>query len=610
MTDRVIVYDAALPQTTDILNTNKFGMISQAFFDRAVLGGATAVHGLLCAPTAPASLQVTVGDGSIYQLDEVDASAYGDLGTDANTILKQGILYSPVSLTITPPSTSGYSQVFLVQAILQDIDGGSEVVNYYNATTPSDPFSGPDNDGDPQYTTRTCVCTIVLKAGGAAPTGSQVTPSPDAGYTGLYEITVSNGQSTITSANIVQLPSAPFFPTLPSIPSAVQDGLWVGFNDTGAANAYVITPIPAISAYAIYQKFRVKIANANSGPSTLNIVDAITGDLLGAKSIILPGGLASAFNAGALAAGMIAEFIYDGSNFELVSSAAGVDIGSSGGGGGGGGGGTTNIYNTYEGAGALIGAYSGLVGSAPGGTKTASWTVNQAVVGTALGGTAYTGDSLTLGFNGAGTGAGGMDTGSTPTSADLSIYLIYNPTTNNWNTLGCLGSTSNGMIYAGSHMPAGYTASCLLWTGKTDSSGDIVKFNQLNHKIELNPDLVTTTVPASVWDTLSLSAVAPANAVRAAGTMVGSFTTDSGGGGAWAWIASTEGSTPGTPISGTPSGVGCKVLQLGPGYATSAGSATLMGSLPFDLQLVTAQELFYYAYAMSSLAIYLDSYEF
>ena len=197
--DRAIVYDAALPQTTDILNTNKFAMIGHSFGMRAILGGTNSfpappfVHGLACNPTTPASLNVTVDVGSIYAMDEVDATAYGDLGTDTNTVLKQGILYNPVTLTITPPSTSGFSQVYLVQAIINDVDSGAQVLNYFNAANPAQPYQGENNDGMSQFTTRTCVCAIALKAGVAATTGSQTTPTPDLGYTGLYAITVANG---------------------------------------------------------------------------------------------------------------------------------------------------------------------------------------------------------------------------------------------------------------------------------------------------------------------------------------------------------------------------------------------------------------------------------
>jgi hypothetical protein len=45
----------------------------------AMLGTSTVVAGLSCVPTGPASLQVVVNEGSIYQLDETDATAYGRL---------------------------------------------------------------------------------------------------------------------------------------------------------------------------------------------------------------------------------------------------------------------------------------------------------------------------------------------------------------------------------------------------------------------------------------------------------------------------------------------------------------------------------------------------
>ena len=82
---------------------------------------------------------MTVGVGSIYQIDETDASAYGSLGTDTNNIMKQGVLAAPQVLSISPPATSGFSQVYLIQAILNDVDGGALVENYYNSANPAQP---------------------------------------------------------------------------------------------------------------------------------------------------------------------------------------------------------------------------------------------------------------------------------------------------------------------------------------------------------------------------------------------------------------------------------------------------------------------------------------
>jgi hypothetical protein len=316
--DRSIVYTSALPRTVDFLNANKFAMIGNAFAMKGCLGwtGLTPpppyVEGLACTPTTPtADLNVHIGVGSIYQVDNTDATAYGDLGTDTNNILKQGILYNPVTLAITPPATPGYSQVYLVQAALQDLDGGSQVLPYYNAANPTQPYSGPANSGTSQFTTRTSICAVALKAGVAAPTGSQLVPTPDVNYAALYQVTVANGQTQITGANIALSPIAPFFPTLPSIPVHIQNGDWISADDTGTTNSLVITVIPALTGLLKYQKFRFKVKNTNTGPATLQ-VSGYTG------SIYLPGQLPSALPSGALIANSYAEVICDGINFEMV----------------------------------------------------------------------------------------------------------------------------------------------------------------------------------------------------------------------------------------------------------------------------------------------------
>jgi hypothetical protein len=93
--DTSLFYDNEILQATDLLNLGKFAMVGQAFQNSAMLGTSTVVAGLSCVPTGPASLQVVVSEGSIYQMDEAEATADGDLGTDANVIMKQGILIAP-----------------------------------------------------------------------------------------------------------------------------------------------------------------------------------------------------------------------------------------------------------------------------------------------------------------------------------------------------------------------------------------------------------------------------------------------------------------------------------------------------------------------------------
>lgn len=313
--ERVLVYPGALPQDTDILNVSMFAMIGQAYLNAATIGSATSVAGLGISPTAPASLNVNIAPGSIYALDEIDATSYGSLGTNTNNVVKQGILAATQSLTITPPGTTGQSQVYLVQAALSDVDTGATVLSYYNSANPTQPFSGPANSGSSQMTIRSCKCVVQLKAGVPATTGTQVTPTADAGYVGLYAITVANGASTITSGNIAQLTSAPFFPTLPQVPGSVQQQSWVyAGQDTGAANAYVITfaagqPIPA--AYVAGMRVAFKALNTNTGASTINI------NGLGAVAIKRATGVALA--AADITSGGVFELTYDGTVFQMAN---------------------------------------------------------------------------------------------------------------------------------------------------------------------------------------------------------------------------------------------------------------------------------------------------
>ena len=74
--DRAIVQPGALPQDTDILLTNKFALLGQAYQNMALLGTSTVVAGLAATPTSPtADLHVTIGVGTIYQMTPTDASA-------------------------------------------------------------------------------------------------------------------------------------------------------------------------------------------------------------------------------------------------------------------------------------------------------------------------------------------------------------------------------------------------------------------------------------------------------------------------------------------------------------------------------------------------------
>jgi hypothetical protein len=256
--DRKIVYPGAIPLETDLLSTNKFAMIGLAKLAAAVLGTNTAVNGFTCIPTTPASTNVTLTPGEIYSMASVDGTAYSSLAADTtHQILKQGILMDPVVLGCPAPPTSGFSINYLIEVAYSDSDTNATVLPYYNASNPSQAFSGANNSGNAQNTVRQGAVSFSAKAGIAAATGSQTTPAPDPGYVGLFVVSVAYGQTAINSAAITQYPGAPFvtpttglaplnspsFTGTPLVPTPVQ-----GANNNQIANTAFIQALLAAFA--------------------------------------------------------------------------------------------------------------------------------------------------------------------------------------------------------------------------------------------------------------------------------------------------------------------------------------------------------------------------
>ena len=209
--DRQIVFPGSIPLDTDILSMQRNIMVALGYLTQATLGSAPVVDGLACSPTAPASLTVTVGPGSIAVPSIIDANAFGSLPADtADPLVKMGVNTAPTGFALTAPASSGQSINYLIQASLLESDTSPVVLPYYNAANPAQPFSGPDNDGVAQNTQRRQSVQLQLKPGAPANAGSQIAPSVDSGWIGLYVVTINYGQTQITSSSIVTLPAAPF----------------------------------------------------------------------------------------------------------------------------------------------------------------------------------------------------------------------------------------------------------------------------------------------------------------------------------------------------------------------------------------------------------------
>jgi hypothetical protein len=205
----------------------------------------------------------------------------------------------------------------MVEAAYADLDTGSTVLPYYNAANPAAPFSGPGNSGTPQNTQRKGIVNLQVKAGIAATTGTQVAPTVDSGFIALWLITVANGQSTITTGNIVQVANAPFLgasymPKLTTIAGYIQSGAWGAVVDTGTVNAIQVAPSPPPVSVQFGTKLTVKIANNNTGATTMQVALA-NGTTTTAP--VVHGDLTALAN-GDILANQVVEFNFDGSNWQ------------------------------------------------------------------------------------------------------------------------------------------------------------------------------------------------------------------------------------------------------------------------------------------------------
>lgn len=210
--DRRAFYRDQVINETDLLLAERYAQEGLGLLTLDLIGSTTQFGGFACNPTSPASLQVQVGPGRLYQFVALEQNPMGQIsgtgGVAADTasdhfIMKQGLSRATQLFTITPPATAGYSQVYLIQAQFSEVDDAAEPVTQYNTANPNAPITTNLS------LNRLCEANLSLKAGVAATTGSQTAPAPDAGWIPLWAITVANGATAITAGNIVAATGAP-----------------------------------------------------------------------------------------------------------------------------------------------------------------------------------------------------------------------------------------------------------------------------------------------------------------------------------------------------------------------------------------------------------------
>lgn len=178
---------------------------------------------------------------------------------------------------------------------------------------------------------------------------------------------------------------------------------------------------------------------------------------------------------------------------------------------------------------------TGVVGSvrnlkaATGGGATLTITADEVVVETALGGYRYCVPNVNSAINLATTGAGGMDTGASPTGF-VGVYLIHNPLTGAKALLGINANTAVlPQVYGGANMPSGYTASALVSVAPC-TPGVFGAFSQVDRCIEIVGVLTqSTSSPTASPSSFAVGAM-PKNAVKASGNIGYSSTAAASGG--------------------------------------------------------------------------------
>ncbi len=253
--DRPSVYLGQVPRSLDVLSLGQDAMVGLGKLAEAVLGTATIVTGFPITATSPASLNISVGAGQVYEVENLEATQLSGLASDTHQIVKQGLTLDPTTLTLVPPTTVGFAVNVLIEVQYQDVDTGAIVLTFQNPAVPGTTFQGPGGNGQQSNTVRKGVAQIVPKYGTSATAGQQTTPTPDVGYVGVAVVTLTYGQTTITSTNVSPYNSgASYLPvTLTGVPASVLSGAWV-FGTATAAGPVVpggtTAQVTAANSYA------------------------------------------------------------------------------------------------------------------------------------------------------------------------------------------------------------------------------------------------------------------------------------------------------------------------------------------------------------------------
>lgn len=148
-------------------------------------------------------------------------------------------------------------------------------------------------------------------------------------------------------------------------------------------------------------------------------------------------------------------------------------------------------------------------------SASATFTADELIVQTALGGRQYKIAKLNKTLNLAIVGAGGMDIGAVSASGFVAIYAIFNPLTRDSALLAVnlAAAAVAPEVYSGANMPGGFTASALVSVWLVAGSKLTMGIQTGRHIVTASNQVfsATSVIPATPTG-LSLSAYIPANA--------------------------------------------------------------------------------------------------
>lgn len=153
-------------------------------------------------------------------------------------------------------------------------------------------------------------------------------------------------------------------------------------------------------------------------------------------------------------------------------------------------------------------------------SNTLTYTADELIVESSLGGQRYCLANVNNTLDITKTGAGGMDTGASPSGGFIGVYEIFNPVAQTRALLGVNASSAVvPQVYGGTNMPAGYTASALASIWPTYGNGQLMIGSQNGRRVSFPARNIITTMAMSASYVLFVPPTLPRNAKSVTGSM-------------------------------------------------------------------------------------------